>query len=456
MGAPAQVRLSPAACSWLSAIFSERFHRPLSLDVADSGHVLRCVGAAGAICFDSLAQGLLQPGDADLPCPRWEGADDGWHLPMGSAIPAPGGFIAGRPLIEQSAGGYTFHYDLPGLAFWMMARLEEVGRTDLDAHDRFPATSSHAFRHGYLERPAVDEWLAVLGQVIARLWPRDVSGPKVPPIAVSHDVDSPSRYAFGGLLRLGRTIAGDVVHRRELSAIVSAPAIRWGSRSEIHPRDPANTFDWIMDQSERAGLTSAFYFICGRTDPARDAAYDPEDRRIRRLMEKIHARGHEIGLHPSYGTYNDPNALVAEAETLRRVCAEEGISQREWGGRMHFLRWQTPGTLHAWEAAGMTYDSTLSYADLPGFRCGTCFEYPAFDPVADTRLKLRLRPLVAMECTVMAPRYLGLGSGQAALDKFVSLKKACQAVGGTFTTLWHNTYLESRAHRDIYQKLLAA
>ncbi len=65
----------------------------------------------------------------------------------------------------------------------------------------------------------------------------------------------------------------------------------------------------------------------------------------------------------------------------------------------------------------MSYDSTLGYADHAGFRCGTCFEYPAFDPVADKQLNLRIRPLIAMECSVTADRYMGLGTGSDAFNK---------------------------------------
>lgn len=67
--------------------------------------------------------------------------------------------------------------------------------------------------------------------------------------------------------------------------------------------------------------------------------------------------------------------------------------------------------------AGMSYDSTLGYADRPGFRCGTCFEYTAFDVVSDQPLSLRIRPLIAMDCTVIAERYLGLGSTRGGLRK---------------------------------------
>src|SRR5699024_2931534 len=147
----------------------------------------------------------------------------------------------------------------------------------------------------------------------------------------------------------------------------------------------------------------------------------------------IHARGHEIGLHPSYNTYLEPGQIALEAERLRRVCAEEGVDQAKWGGRMHYLQWQQPATLRAWEAAGMSYDSTMTYADHAGFRCGTCFEYPAFDPVAGRRLNLRIRPLVVMEGSVLATQYMALSSASEARERILKLKRICRSVNGTFT-----------------------
>lgn len=83
-------------------------------------------------------------------------------------------------------------------------------------------------------------------------------------------------------------------------------------------------------------------------------------------------------------------------------------------------------------------------------------EYPAFNPATQQTLPLRVRPLIAMECTVMAPRYMALGVGHAALTKFVQLKNACRAVGGCFTLLWHNSQFEAAAERGLYQEVLAA
>jgi len=119
---------------------------------------------------------------------------------------------------------------------------------------------------------------------------------------------------------------------------------------------------------------------------------------------------------------------------------------------MHFLRWRHPTTLYGWEKASFDYDSTLGYADHAGFRCGTCFEYPAFDPLSDKELNVHIRPLVAMDVTIS--NYMGLGFGSDAYDKLTELKKACQAVDGTFTLLWHNNQLLTKQAKQLYGSLL--
>lgn len=444
-----------ASLGWLQIILEDRFGHSFALNhLENTGCIaLHLPGDSRSITLN-LDGPTFTRADSDLPCTGWCAEAEDWQSVIDPILPAPGSYKLASPLVEPTTQGYHIQYDILGLTYWMLTRQEEVGRADLDEHGRFPATASHAYKHSYLERPIVDEWLHILGQVIERTWPGIELKKHQFSMKVSHDVDGPSRYAFrttGGMLR---AMAGDVLKRGDFKSALMAPWVRMNSKTALHPADPANTFDWIMDTSERHGLTSAFYFICGRTDPCKDADYEPEHPAIRELMRRIHARGHEIGLHPSYGSYQTPSIIKQEADRLRRIAAEEGIAQTEWGGRMHYLRWEQPTTMRAWTDAGMTYDSTLSYADLPGFRCGTCFEYPAFDPVMAAPLNIRIRPLIAMECTVLAPCYMGLGTGDAAKAKFTQLKDACHAVDGGFTLLWHNSQFYSSDKRRLYEYIL--
>lgn len=445
---------TPASLGWLESILQERFGHSFELKELNHTLTLSLLGTKGDIVFDSL-QPAFHQSRSDFPCQSWCASSEGLNAPIEDSLPAPSTVSLPTRLIELHEQGATIHYDILGLTYWMLTRQEEIGRTDLDNHQRFPATSSHAFKHGYLERPIVDEWLNILAQVMQRVWPVIELKQHQFSMKVSHDVDGPARYAFQNWKGLVRTMGGDVLVRKDISSALKAPWIWLNSKQAIHPKDPANTFDWLMKQSEANGLTSAFYFICGRTDASKDAKYNPEMPQIRKLMREIHQRGHEIGLHPSYNTYNRPEEIAKEAARLRNVCAEEGIQQNEWGGRMHFLRWDQAITQKAWADAGMTYDSTLSYADRPGFRCGTCFEYPAFDAATDKPLTLRIRPLVAMDCTVIAERYLGLGSTEAAYEKFNELKNNCRKVGGVFTLLWHNSFFSSQNDFDIYRRLVS-
>lgn len=448
---------TPAALAWLQTVLQERFGHALVLQPQADGSRIALNIPGDTRCITLVLDGAtFTRADSDLPCAQWNASTEGWSIALHGAgdLPAPGAAQLPAPLLASTGNGWHIGYDILGLTYWMLTRQEEVGRTDLDSHGRFRATASHAYKHDYLERPIVDEWLHVLGQVIARTWPGITLTQHRFNIKVSHDVDRPSLYAFKPWNAIARIMVGHALKRRDLRAFCTAPWVKQTTKGKLHPADPYSTFDWLMDISEAHNLTSAFYFLCGRTSTM-DADYEPEHPVIRALMRRIHERGHEIGLHPSYGTYQKPDLIAQEARRLRAVLAEEDIQQNAIGGRMHYLRWEQPTTLQAWDDAGMAYDSTLGYADRPGFRCGTCFEYSAFNPQSQQRLSLRIRPLIAMECTVIDEVYLGLGNTQRAENKFLELKAKCRMLGGCFTTLWHNSFFANKVGlKEVYQRIV--
>lgn len=448
-------QFSSSACYWLETLLWERFGQKFVVRrETPTSVVIRHVGMPNdAVVFDNLEE-KFWIANSELSCSSWRPEIEGWRSSIAGSLAAPGANQLSAPLIERTPRGFVIHYDILGMSYWMLSRQEEIGRTDLDQHGRFPAASSHAFKHGYLERPIVDEWFNILGQVMQHVWPGIELKRLDFNVKVSHDVDAPSRYGFRPWKTLPRFIAGDILKHHDLRGLLG-PWVRLSTRTHLHPRDAFNTFDWLMDVSERQGLSSAFYFICDRRGTPHDSDYGLEHPAIIDLIRRIHTRGHEIGLHPSYGTYRDPAQIRREADHLRAVCNRAGVLQMKWGGRMHYLQWEQPTTLRAWNDAGMTYDSTMAYADHAGFRCGTCFEYPAFDPIAHESLQLRIRPLIVMEGSVIGKQYMDLGITKVACEKILELKCACRAVGGCFTLLWHNSSLANRAERQLYEAVIS-
>ena len=374
--------------------------------------------------------------------PAWVGAED-------ERVPVLYGIAGtGEPVCERTDAGVRFTVDLLGGAFFMLTRLEEVVRPEADQHGRFPAHASLAWREGFLERAIVDEYVDLLWAAIHACWPDLRRRPGEPRVLLSHDVDD--AFATRGVppRSVLRQALGDVVRRRD--ARLGLQRLR-AMRSRKLSHDPFNTFGFLMDVSERHGLRSAFYFICEDDDGPFSASYRLSDPPIAMLVAMIAGRGHEVGLHGSYASFDDAGRLARELGTLTDLAEALGIPQERWGGRQHYLRWRAPATWEDWEQAGLHYDSTVGYADHAGFRSGTCHEHRVFSLTRGSSLELRERPLIVMEGTLFD--YMGLGP-EAARERAVRLARRCRSHGGDFTLLCHNSWLAGRAAKQWYQSLV--
>lgn len=359
-------------------------------------------------------------------------------------------------------GNAWLSLDVFGSAFFMLTRYEEAatemagaaGAESLrDRHERFPASASLAWREDFLHRPLIDEYAEVLWSALLRRWPRLKRKARQPRMLVSCDVDHPYHPGATSLARMVKRTAGELLRRRGIPAAVAPLRNYLAGRRGDWRHDPYyHTVDWIMDINEAAGNRVAFYFIPEITDKAMDDTCPISDRAVRAMMKRIADRGHEIGVHPGYRTYLNAARLRSGRERLQRVLDQEGIWQQIAGGRQHYLRWSTR-TPALWNEAGMSYDSTLGYADQAGFRCGTSREYPMFDLHAGTALRLKQRPLACMDCSIVS--YMGLGFTSRALEKMRALKHAAQRMNGDFSLLWHNSFLDTAAAREIYREIVA-
>ena len=77
-----------------------------------------------------------------------------------------------------------------------------------------------------------------------------------------------------------------------------------------------------------------------------------------------------------------------------------------------------------------------------------------FDLGSGATLRLRQRPLICMECSVISPLYLGLDSRSEALGLMRQLQDNCHTIGGNFTLLWHNSQLLSLGERNLFERML--
>jgi hypothetical protein len=341
--------------------------------------------------------------------------------------------------------------DVFGSIFFLLTRYEELVADVQDAHERFPANASIAMREGFLERPLANEYAELLWSRLIAVWPRLPRRKRTYALLLSHDVDFP---LYRAPVQEARNVARlDLT--REHAPLLAIRRVANALVPNVIPKalDLNNTFDWVMSAAEDLGLRTAFYFIAGRSAGPIDGSYEIDDPWIVRLLARIHARGHEIGFHGSYNTFLQPDRTRSEVDRLRRACAAAGIDEPVRGGRQHYLRWRNPVTWQNWEDAGLEYDSTLAFADHVGFRSGTCYEHPVFNLQTRTSLRLRERPLVVMDASLLEYQQIDLG---AAPDEIARLARTVRRYNGQMTLLWHNDRLLSHRSRRAYRRSLAA
>jgi hypothetical protein len=333
--------------------------------------------------------------------------------------------------------------DIFSSSFFMLTRWEESVNKTRDKHNRFPAFASLAFKNNFLHRPVVNEYVEMIWNMLKVLEPSLKSKKRNSQLILTHDVDFPFKYNSwsDGL----REIAGDLIKRKSLRLAAKNTAtkigVHLGKRS-----DPLDTFDFLMTQSERMNLKSHFFFM-GSGASRYDNKYDIKSPKIKKLANKIRSRGHLIGFHPSYNTYN--NKTQFEKEKLQ---VETGLGQKVKFGRQHYLRFEAPFSWRIWEKNNMEWDSTLSYADKEGFRCGVCYDFSVFDFLQRKQLKLRELPLIVMEGSFFTYQK-GL-SLDAVIIKIKELMATVRRYNGSFVLLWHNSALKEEKDNFFYQKIL--
>ena len=351
-----------------------------------------------------------------LPLPRARVGDAGAGLldpdellPVLFGAPAPD-----RPLVEPDGHGVALRVDVFGSAFALLTRYEEIIDGERDGYQRFRAADALAGRAGFLQVPLVDAYVELLWAALHRLWPRLTRRQREYRVLLTHDVDDPLSTVGRGSAQRARQLLGDLARRRDPGLALRRLRALADARRGRLDRDPHNTFDLLMDSSERHGLRSAFYFLANNDVNPRGGRYDLVDHPwVRELMGRVARRGHEVGFHAGFGTFRDPSRTAEEFDRLREIAEGQGVRQQRWGGRQHYLQWCNPQTWRNWAQAGLDYDCTLGFSEAIGFRTGTCHEYPVFDLLARQPLALRERPVPGDGRDVVPAPGPGAGRGQS-------------------------------------------
>lgn len=339
--------------------------------------------------------------------------------------------------VSKNHKSINTNIDIIQSIYFMLTRYEEIvlwDKIEKDLYGRFPAKESLAYKEKFLDIPIVDEYIEWFWQWLKAI---KYNGKKKKNCGnydfiacLTHDVDIPFKYKekLKNQLKSFKT-KGSTIEKYE-------NIVKYTLRKIDYNKDPYFTFDYIRKQEKKYGFTSSFYFMNGGNSKYENF-YDINDGRIKKLIKKLEQDNCEVGYHYSFNSYNNLQMRKKEKDGLN-----ERFTDKNYGGRNHYLRFEPLESWRICEKVGLLYDTTLGYADYDGFRCGTCFPYKPFDVKERRTLDFWEIPLIVMEGTLKDEKYRNLNCE----DAFKEIKKRIDTVkkyNGVFTLLWHNSSFDN-------------
>ena len=341
--------------------------------------------------------------------------------------------------------------DIIASTFFLITRYEEyINHKDRDEYGRLKGLRSFPYQAGFLMRPIVDEYGRLL-----RKWLRRVGFYVEEPlnnynhVYLTHDVDQ--IWKVKNLYLALRMACGKIIRHEEDKYESIKLWYNYKRYDEIY------TFPWLikMDQDVKQYLgkdiCTDIYFIEAGGRSEYDIPYYKNIFRVKDLIQLLKKNGAVIGIHSSFSAGEKPEKVIKEKRRLEKI-SREAI---RWN-RHHYLCSREPKDFEALIAAGVTDDFTMGYADVVGFRLGTCRAVKWINPLSKKVTSLTLHPLTVMECTLDSKKYMNLGE-EAAYHMIYKMLKNCKQFHGEVVLLWHNSTVcisESSYQRRMYEKTL--
>lgn len=355
--------------------------------------------------------------------------------------------LFGTPKEECFEETWVIYADIIASSYFLLSRYEEIQKRDIrDKHGRFPGKESLPYKAGFIHRPIVEEYGKLL-----RHWLRKACvhipepQPELQKIWLTHDVDAP--FFCRSLRNICRETLKGIGFRKALK-LYQGPL----------EKDPYYTFPWMLEQdslvkSRFGDRCHILFFLKAGGRHANDKPhYQVRSHDIQKLLHLFKKNKALLGLHSSYEAGIYPDLIPEEKMRLEHDWKLENIHLN----RHHYLASREPEDLTKLIKAGITDDFTMGYADVSGFRLGTCRPVKWINPMTRQLTSLTLHPLSVMDCTLSESQYMGLSPDEA-YQYCAGLVREIRQHRGEIVWLWHNTSFagtESDYHKKLYVRLL--
>ncbi|GGG25468.1 hypothetical protein GCM10011344_27660 [Dokdonia pacifica] len=329
-------------------------------------------------------------------------------------------------------------YDIFGAAFYMLSRYEEYLPHVKDGLGRFPASESIAHKHGFLDRPVVDEWILRFKKIITASFPSYVL--KELKFETHVIVDVPQAFEFRkiGFLRTVGGYGRDFVNFRLKRNFIRTQVLL-GLR-----KDPFDIFSWLVNvQKQSSSRFKVFFELGDYTEDSKNIKYSK--RSFQSLIKMV-------------GDYSCVGLLISKSASKSTVVLKEEKKRIEHitnrplkQTRITDYKITVPTSYRNLLDQEVLEDYTMGYPDTPGFRASTSIPFLFYDLDYEIQTPLVIYPFCIHINAIIDKHKQTVDS--VSLNK---IKNAVKNVNGLFIIAFSNSDFTNIYSKKVFRTLLTA
>lgn len=363
-----------------------------------------------------------------------------WKDWNGSKIPFCFDVDDHKEIITQADNQILINYDIIASSYYFLSGWNEYVSSSKDGFGRVLYENSIIKRLNISMLPVVNYYFDILNEALRmrtrrnskkKIWVNNDFG-----VALTHDIDvCKSAWLEGSFSELKK------------KRFLSIPVLIF---KRLFAEDDWFNFDSISDIEKGYNASSSFYFLPrkGKSGRWKNSDYNIRSKSIQKVILFLKNRGHDIGVHGSFGTHDKAENLIADMKRINQDVIR--------GNRFHFLMFDAGKSVDVLEKSGISYDTSLGFAERIGFRRGTCFPFYLYNFATNSSSNVLEIPLIVMDASLQRQDYMGITQDEA-LKQVISTIDEIMKFNGVFTILWHNTFFSDYKYtgwKEVYIKIL--
>jgi hypothetical protein len=339
-------------------------------------------------------------------------------------------------IIFFKTGSEHFSFDILSTIFYLISRYEEYLPHEKDMYGRYAHTNSLAHKEGFLNVPLVNIWVDKIKTELKKQYAKINFKPSTFNFKPTYDIDIAWSYKEKGILR-------------NIGGFFKKPSLERLTTLFANKQDPYDCYRFLDDTHILYNLKPIYFFLVAKENGEYDKNILPSNDAMQTLI-KEHNTKYEIGIHPSWKSYDDEKIVKEEIETL------ENISQNKITvSRQHYIKFDLPKGYNKLIELGIKNEYSMGYATTNGFRASIASSYYWYDLQNEQITTLRIHPFCFMDSN---SHFIKKQKVDEAYEELMQYYLLCKKYNATLITIFHNNMLgtskEFEGWAAMYKKFI--